>query len=123
MRSPEPIWSGPAAADYSAVTKPRYVVINSSGEVALVGTATIHMVGTSECGVAAGVQLRVNGLVGTHRVEAGSGGLAVGDKVASTNVGKGVVATADDYFAGVCVKAAADGEIAEVFSAPGYIKA
>lgn len=51
---------------------------------------------------------------GRTRVVAGSGGLAVGSEVSATTAGAGIVATVGHVVIGVCVKAAASGEIAEV---------
>lgn len=121
MLSPEPIWSGPAAADYSATTA-RFVTIDTSGNVATVATAQAHMAGVMYNAPASGKEARVDGLVGLHRIEAGSGGLALGAKVASDNAGKGITASGNGaFFAGICTKAAEAGEVAQFFAAPGSL--
>lgn len=118
MRSPEPIFSAPAAADYSA-TVARFVEFNSSGQLVLCG---IHnrALGVMYNAPAAAEQARCEA-VGTHRIEAGTGGLALGDKVYSDAAGKGVAgdAGAGAAYMGTCTVAAAAGNIAQFFWAPG----
>lgn len=118
MRSPEPIYSAPANADYSA-TIARLVEINAGGNIVLSGVSGYAM-GLMYNAPALGELARVEN-VGTHRVEAGAGGLAVGDKVYSDATGKGVtgVATAGAPFFGKCTLAAAAGAVAQFFWAPG----
>lgn len=117
MRSPEPIYSDAATADYSATTA-RFVVI-ASGGITLCGASALAD-GLMYNAPASGDQARVEA-IGTHRVEAGAGGLAKGDKVYSDATGKGItgVATAGAFYMGKCTKAAAAGEVAQLFWGPG----
>lgn len=122
--SPQPVWSAPADADYSAITTPRFMIVKSDGDLQLVGTAGIQADGVmpAGAGVASGSQTRIE-WGGIQKIEAGTGGLAVGDKVASDNAGKGVATGADKYHMGKVTKAAAAGEIAQFIWNPGYTKA
>jgi hypothetical protein len=117
MRSPEEIYSAPAAADYSA-TIARFVTVNSSGLAVLAGTSA-HALGVMYNAPIAAELARIDA-GGTHRIEAGSGGLALGDKVYSDSTGKGVagIATAGAWFAGVVTLAAAAGAVAQFFWGP-----
>lgn len=118
MRSPEPIFSGPANADYSA-TIARFVTVNNTGKVVLTG-ASAHAMGVMYNAPVLDEQARVDA-VGTHRIEAGVAGLALGDKVYSDATGKGIagVATVGAFFMGICTLAAAAGAVAQFFWAPG----
>lgn len=118
MRSPEPIYSAPADADYSA-TIARFVTIKNDGDIVLAG-AGAQADGVMYNAPKQGEQARLEA-IGTHRIEAGAGGLAVGDKVYSDASGKGVagVATAGAYYMGKVTKAAAAGAIAQFFWSPG----
>lgn len=120
QRTPEPIFSLPAAADYSA-TKPRFVTPNSSGQFALTG-AGAQATGVMSNAPKAGDQARCE-WGGTMKIEAGTGGLALGDKVASDANGKGVATGADKYHMGIVVVPAAAGAVAQFIWSPGYTKA
>jgi len=117
-RSPDPTWSAPATADYSA-TYYRFVTLAAAGTYTLTG-ASAKADGVMSNAPAAGEQARcVWGAV--HKIEAGTGGLAIGDLIYSDANGKGVhnVATAGAFFMGRCVKAATAGNIAEFTWGPG----
>ena len=121
MRTPENVWSAPAAADYSA-TLYRFVRLISTGKFQQIGTAGLQADGVMGNSPEADEQARVN-WGGVQKIEAGTGGIALGDLVASDNAGKGVVTGADKYHMGRCVKAAAAGEVGEILWSPGYTKA
>jgi hypothetical protein len=118
MRTPENVWSAPATADYSA-TLYRFVTLASTGKFTLTGTSA-QADGVMGNAPVADAQARVN-WGGVQKIEAGTGGLALGDKVYSDTNGKGVagVATVGAYYMGRCVKAAAAGEVAEMLWSPG----
>jgi hypothetical protein len=121
MRLPagEP-WSLPAAADYSA-TVARLVVVNGSGQIATGAAGSPDVVGVMYNAPNTGEQARVEkGSV--DRIEAGTGGLALGNKIKSDANGKGVnAATTGDQYHGICICAAAAGEIALFVWARGAI--
>ncbi len=118
MRSPENTWSAPATADYTA-TLYRFVTMASTGKYTLTGTsaAADGVMGNSpDLDEPARCEWG-----GVQKVEAGTGGLAFGDKIYSDSTGKGVagVATAGAFFMGRCVKAAAAGSVADFTWGPG----
>lgn len=118
MRSPEPIYSAPAGADLSA-TIARFSTIDAGGLIQLCG-ASAQPLGVTYNAPAVGELARIDA-IGTHRIEAGAGGLAVGSKVYSDATGKGIngVATAGAFFAGTVTLAAAAGAVGQFFWAPG----
>jgi hypothetical protein len=119
MRSPENIFSGPAAADYSAAG---YIfgTVDSSGNVAKTGN-TAQAIGVITNAPTSGAQARLN-WGGVQKILAGTGGLALGAKVMSDANGKGITATgAGAFYMGICTKAAAATETAEFAWSPGSI--
>jgi hypothetical protein len=118
---PENFTSLPAAADYSAITKPRFAVPNGTGKMALCGAGAIAA-GIMDNAPKADEPARIE-WGGVQKVEAGTGGLALGAKVASSATGTGVTAGADTYFMGIVTLAAAEGAVAKFTWTPGYIKA
>jgi hypothetical protein len=102
----------------SAISPYRFVVqATNDSKYDHVGTAQTRMDGISAEGVAAdgNVFPMVVPDGSFVKVEAGAT-LAVGDLIASDNTGKAIVhvSTAGNYIAGVCLKAAASGDIAEI---------
>lgn len=107
----------------SAITKYRFVVLASDGEVDHVGTAdTIKADGISGGDQAtAGRPVDVFTDYGSIRkVEVGSGGVTVGAEVCSDNAGKAIAQTAatNDIVQGRCLRTAAAGEITSILFAP-----
>lgn len=119
MRSPESIFSAPAAADYSA-TLYRFVTIDTSGNMATSGAGG-EAIGVMSNAPASGAQGRCE-WDGTHRIEVGTGGLTLGAKVYSDANGKGVtgVATAGAPWFGICTVAGLAGEVAQFVWKAGY---
>lgn len=112
MRTPEPYFSLPAAADYSAVEH-RFMTVNNAGKFVLAGAGSADVVGVmSTPKPKADEQCRVEkGYV--DKITAGAGGLALGDKIASDANGKGVAAGAATEYHGLCVVPAAANAIAQ----------
>lgn len=119
--TPENYFSLPADADYSAHTGPRFAVVNATGEAVTAGAGAADVVGviTNKPEAAELARIEKNFV---DKIEAGTGGLALGDKVKSDSAGKGVTAgTSGDQYHGVCVRAAAAGAIAEFMWARGAV--
>lgn len=106
------IFSCPAAADYTAVTKPRLVALNTSGQYALCGAGAVPDAVCENFPLAAGEQARgylTPGIV--VRCEVGSGGVTRGAKVCSDSAGKLVAGSSTNNYVGKALEAGADGEV------------
>lgn len=115
---PENIFGAPPAADYSTAGPFLFATINTSGQIATVAAAGAAADGILDnAPTAAGTGRMVWG--GVRKIQAGTGGLALGDRVGSDANGKGVKDTTTAHFTmGICVKAAAAGAIAEILWSP-----
>lgn len=103
----------PASADLSS--NQYYVVVESSGEVALASAATDNILGVLQNAPVAGDNAEV---LGRHANETGKviagGTIAVGDKLTTNGDGKAVTTTtANDQVFGIARKAAVANDIVE----------
>lgn len=118
---PENIWSGPAAADYSSTGPFLFATVNSTGQVATIGSAGVQADGVLDNAPTATENGRLV-FGGVRKIQAGTGGLALGDRVGSDANGKGVHDTTTTHFTmGVCVVAASAGNIAQFIWSPGKV--
>lgn len=110
------IYSLPAAADYSAVLRPRLVAINTSGQYALCGLGAKPDAVGDNFPVASGAQLRGVALRGiVKKLEVGTGGVTLGAKVSSDANGKIVLSvTSGHEYIGKALRAGAAGDVVEV---------
>lgn len=118
MRSPESIYSAPAAADYSA-TVYRFGKIDTNGNIATC-VAGDQAQGVIENAPAANEQARIQ-WDGTLKIEVGTGGLTAGAKVYSDANGKAITgdATAGHFWMGIAVAAYAAGDVGLFVWSPG----
>lgn len=106
-------FSAPAAADYSAITKPRFVTFGTGGLFTLtaLGARADGVADSFPC--ASGKQLRAAMVPGwILTLEAGTGGVTRGAGVSSDATGKGVVSVTSTHVVnGKAITAAAVGEV------------
>lgn len=120
MRSPESIYSAPAAADYSA-TLYRFATVDTSGNIATVGSAGAHAVGILSNQPASGEQARIE-WDGVHKIEVGTGGLTPGQTVSSDATGKGVHDTTSGHsYMGLSLGTYAAGDVGIMLWSPGTV--
>jgi len=113
--------SRPAAADFSAATKPRFVVMNSSGQYALCGAGAVAHGVADNFDSTAITDVRADTLSGTQlRIEL-NGTLARGAKVVSDASGRAVAGTTGHIYLGILEAAGVAGDIITLTFMPGQL--
>lgn len=112
----------PAAGDLSAAIY-RFMLVDSSGNIAVVGAAGGDADGVLQNNPAAAGRASEMAYAGVVKVVAGSGGLSAGDKVQSDATGGAITAASGDHVLAKALEDVAAGAIGRVLLVSKHILA